>query len=263
MIDRPPRLKPSVNMQSELSIEIESLRSSVDGSERETQRFLEHVVHDLRSARRAVGISAEVMLARLAAPPDEEFQTTSRHMQDGLARMDAILSGISSYSMSLRASAYSFGLVSVEIALRLALASLAREVRGTGAAIAYGPLPRVRGDTDRLTSLFRNLIDNALKYRGADAPQIEIQAKEGSGDWLFSVRDNGIGIDRKYWAGIFTPFSRLHGAEIPGVGLGLAICKKIVDAHGGTIRIESVVGGGSTFFFTLPAEAAASDSDGL
>ncbi len=258
----PPRSEPSFNMQPEIC-EIQSLRASLEGSERETQRFLEHVVHDLRSARRAVGISAEVLFARLSSPSDEEFQRTSRHMQDGLARMDAILSGISNYSLSMRASAYSFGPVPAEMALRLALASLAREAGEAGATITHGPLPRVQGDSDRLTSLFRNLLDNALKYRGSHAPQIEIQAKQGSGDWLFSVRDNGIGIDRKYWDGIFTPFSRLHGAEIPGVGLGLAICQKIVDAHCGIIRIESVVGSGSTFFFTLPAEIASSDGDGL
>ena len=143
--------------------------------------------------------------------------------------------------------------------LRSALASLAREVRESGATITNDRLPRVMGDSDRLTSLFRNLIDNSLKYRGAAAPQIEIQAKQGHGHWLFSVRDNGIGIDRKYWDGIFDPFSRLHGPEIPGVGLGLAICRKILDAHGGTIRIDSVVGNGTTpVLFTIPAEDAAS-----
>jgi chemotaxis family two-component system sensor kinase Cph1 len=143
------------------------------------------------------------------------------------------------------------------MAVRLALTSLEREVRETGAVITYDRLPRVVGDRDRLTSLFRHLIDNALKYRGAEAPQIEIQAQQDQGNWLFSIRDNGIGIDPKYWAGIFAPFRRLHGSEISGVGLGLAICTKILDAHRGTIRIESTVGRGTTFFFTIPAGDAA------
>jgi chemotaxis family two-component system sensor kinase Cph1 len=113
----------------------------------------------------------------------------------------------------------------------------------------------VSGDVDRLKALFRNLIDNALKYTDATAPRINIQVKPNSGDWIFSVRDNGIGIDQKYWHDLFTPFKRLHGSEIPGVGLGLVICRKIVETHGGRIWIESPAGGGTAFLFTLPKEA--------
>jgi chemotaxis family two-component system sensor kinase Cph1 len=244
-------------MQADLSAdEIQLRHALLDNSEGETKRFLEHVVHDIRAARRAVGIASEVFLAKLSPRSEEDLQKTIQHMQAGLAQMDAILAGISNYSLSLRASSYSFALVPAEMALRLALSGLAKEVRESGAKIIYERLPRVMGDSDRLTNLFRNLIDNALKYRSADPPQIEIQAKQDCGYWLFSVQDNGIGIDPKYWEGIFTPFSRLHGAEIPGVGLGLAICRKILTAHRGTIRIESVVGGGTTFFFTIPAEDA-------
>ncbi len=252
-----------LNMQPEPSLDANpSLRAIRDDSAKEVQQFLEHVVHDLRSARRGVGISAEVLLSKLSPQPNDEFQQNIRYMQQGLAQMDAVLSGVSNYSLSLRASAYSFKLVSAEMAVRLAAAGLAKEVRAAGATVTYGPLPRIVADSDRLTSLFRNLIDNALKYRGAAAPQVEIQAKRGEGNWLFSVQDNGIGIEQKYWYGILEPFGRLHGPEIPGVGLGLAICKKILDAHGGTIWIESVVGSGTTFFFTLPAAADTADDDG-
>jgi chemotaxis family two-component system sensor kinase Cph1 len=244
------RSKPTVE-------EVQPPGPSLDGSEKENQRFLDHLVHDLRSARRAVGISMEVLLARLSPPPNEELQETVRRMQRGLAQMDAILSGIGAYSLSLRASAYSFGLVPAEMVLRLAMADLARDVVEAGATITFDRLPRVWGDTGRLTNLFRNLIDNALKYRGQEAPQIKIQAKQDQGNWLFSVQDNGVGIDQKYWDSILTPFSRLHGPEIPGVGLGLAICKKILEAHRGTIWVESTAGRGATFFFTLPAEDAA------
>jgi two-component system, chemotaxis family, sensor kinase Cph1 len=245
-------------MQPDLSArEIKMLRASLDSSERETQRFLEHVVHDIRTARRAVGISAEVLLEQLGPLPSAELKATARHMQDGLAKMDAILSGVSSYCLSLRASAYSFNVLPAEMAVRLALRSLEGDVRETGAVITCGHLPKVVGDRDRLTTLFRQLIDNALKYRGPAAPQIEIRAQQDQDIWLFSVRDNGIGIDRQYWDGIFEPFSRLHGSEIPGVGLGLAVCRKILDAHRGTIRIESTVGSGTTFFFTIPAEHTA------
>ena len=176
--------------------------------------------------------------------------------------MDAILAGVSNYCLSLRASAYSFEDVSAEMVMRLAVGSLDKEIREAGAKVAYDGLPHVLGDRDRLTSLFRNLIDNALKYRGSAAPQIEIHAMRIPGNWLFVVKDNGIGIDEKYREGIFAPFTRLHGSEIPGVGLGLAICRKIVDAHHGTMNIESVVGAGTTIFVTIPTDDALLAGDG-
>jgi light-regulated signal transduction histidine kinase (bacteriophytochrome) len=108
------------------------------------------------------------------------------------------------------------------------------------------------GDVDRLKVLFQNLIDNAIKFRSTAAPQIEIAATADAEGWIFSVRDNGIGIDRKYWHNLFAPFKRLHGPEIPGAGLGLAICKRIVETHEGRIWIESEAGKGATFLFTLP-----------
>jgi two-component system, chemotaxis family, sensor kinase Cph1 len=233
----------------------------LDNSERDAQAFLEHVVHDLRSARRAVGISTEVLLSEFS-PPSGEEPPSVRHLQEGLAKMDAILSGVSNYCLSLRATAYKSEVVPAEMVVRLALTGLQNEVRETGAIITCHRLPQVVGDRDRLTSLFRHLIDNALKYRSTEAPQIEITAKPGQGHWLFSVQDNGIGIDRKYCDKVFAPFSRLHGAEIPGVGLGLAICKKIVNAHKGAIRVESIVGRGTTVFFTIPAENIAVDGNG-
>jgi light-regulated signal transduction histidine kinase (bacteriophytochrome) len=132
---------------------------------------------------------------------------------------------------------------------------LSREIRESRATVSHGALPEVFGNEERLKLLFQNLIDNAIKYRGTAVPQIEIAATSDAEDWVFSVRDNGIGIDRKYWDNLFTPFKRLHGSEIPGAGLGLAICKKIVERHEGRIWIESEAGRGSTFLFTLPIEA--------
>lgn len=242
--------------------EIEALRASLSSSEKEIQSFLEHAVHDLRAARRAVGISTEVLLAEFPTPLGDGLQPAVHQIQQGLARMDAILSGVSNYCLSLRTSAYSRELVPTEMVVRLALAGLEKQVRQTGAIVTYHGLPKVMGDRDQLISLFRYLIDNALKYRGKDAPEVEIRARQDEDKWLFSIQDNGIGIDRKYWDGIFAPFSRLHGPEIPGVGLGLAICRKILGAHHGIFRIESVVGQGSTFFFTIPVDDAATESDG-
>jgi light-regulated signal transduction histidine kinase (bacteriophytochrome) len=237
------------------SEEIQSFRAARDRSDRETQAFLQHIVHDLRTVRRTVGISSEVLLGGFSgtASPQQQGQS-ARHIQDGLAKMDAILSGISTYSLTLISSDYSFGSVSAEMVIRLALKSLEKESRDAGAVITHSNLPQIVGDRDKLTNLFRNLIDNALKYRSPAAPQIEISAQQQEGNWLFSVRDNGLGIDQKHWKAVFVPFTRLHGSEIPGVGLGLAICRKIVEAHRGSIWLESAAGEGTTVSVTIPRE---------
>jgi two-component system, chemotaxis family, sensor kinase Cph1 len=251
-------MEPERDMNPEHSEKILSLRLALDERESATQQFLNRLVHDLRAAHRAAAISSEILVAKAGASShEEELQRTVRHLTGGLTKMDAILSGASAYSLSLRASAYKFTTVPMELALRLSLAGIEKEVRETGAAIHHDQLPQVVGDRDQLSNLFRNLIDNAIKYRGTAPPRVEIGAVRGPDHWVVSVQDNGVGIDHKYLDGIFTPFSRLHGTEIPGVGLGLTICKNIVDAHQGTIRVESTVGQGTTFFFTIPAGLAA------
>jgi light-regulated signal transduction histidine kinase (bacteriophytochrome) len=134
-----------------------------------------------------------------------------------------------------------------------ALAGLDRQLRDTGGQVIRTPLPEVVGDRERLTDLFRIVLSNALTYRSTQPPRIEVSARVASDEWILQVRDNGIGIAPKYQADIFRPFNRLHGSDIPGVGLGLATCRKILEGHGGRIWIESEPGAGSTFLFAIPA----------
>ena len=238
-----------------LANEVQRLREELDRGGRETQRLLNGVVHDLRAAERGIRVAAELLGDELGDALTGPAEATFQQLLEGVARMNPILAGVSSYSVSLPAARHAFVRVPMEVALRSARVSLDREVRECGAVISHDPLPEVLGDSERLQALFRNLIDNALKFRDATPPRIDVQVKANPGHWIFSVQDNGIGIDQKYWDNLFTPFKRLHGSEIPGVGLGLVICRKIVETHGGRIWIESPAGGGTAFLFALPMEA--------
>jgi light-regulated signal transduction histidine kinase (bacteriophytochrome) len=138
--------------------------------------------------------------------------------------------------------------------LEEALDNLGIALRESGAEIRRDPLPTLTVDRSQMVQLFQNLVGNALKFRGGERTRIRVSARQNGEEWIFSVADNGIGIDPKYFDRIFTIFQRLHGKiEYPGTGIGLAICKKIVERHGGRIWLESELGKGCTFFFTLPA----------
>jgi light-regulated signal transduction histidine kinase (bacteriophytochrome) len=168
-------MQPKRDMHPERSEETSPLRVTLDEHEKTAQQFLNRLVHDLRAVHRAVGISSEVLVARAAASShEEELQRTVRHLTGGLTKMDAILSGASGCSLSLRASAYTLTDVPMDLALQLGLAGIEKEVRATGAAVHHDQLPQVVGDRDQLSHLFRNLIDNAIKYRGSATPLIQI-----------------------------------------------------------------------------------------
>jgi light-regulated signal transduction histidine kinase (bacteriophytochrome) len=144
--------------------------------------------------------------------------------------------------------------VSGEEAMQAALTNLRVSIEQSGAIVTHGPLPDITTNAMQLTQVFQNLVGNAVKYRGAAVPRIHIGAEQsGDEEWIFSVRDNGLGIDPRYFEKIFVLFQRLHGRnEFAGTGIGLAICKKIVDRLGGRIWVESQTGKGSTFYFALP-----------
>ena len=138
-------------------------------------------------------------------------------------------------------------------ACNTALGDLRKSIEDSRAAVSAGPLPTVLADEMQLTQLFQNLIGNAIKYRNERKPEIHVAAKPNGDQWIFSVQDNGIGIDPQYSERIFQMFQRLHTREeYSGTGIGLAICRKIVERHGGKIWVESQPGQGSTFLFTIP-----------
>jgi light-regulated signal transduction histidine kinase (bacteriophytochrome) len=216
----------------------------------EFQHFLQSAVHDLRSAHRRTSIAAELLLQ---PPADAERDKLITQLTQGLSKTEELLAAIGSYAAALTPNHYNVAAFPSGRAVRFALANLDRKIRESGATISVADLPEISADRDRVTELFEHLIGNSLKFRGSDPPAIEIAAARVPEGWVFSVKDCGVGIAPKYRDRLFIPFRRLQGAEMPGAGLGLAISRKIVEAHGGRIWIDAREGPGVTFCFVLPA----------
>lgn len=172
---------------------------------------------------------------------------------DGATRMQRLIEDLLTFSR-VGTRGKSFEAADCNEVLGRAVANLRVAIEESGAFVGHDELPTVRADASQLTQLFQNLLGNAIKFR-AGAPQIQVAAMKRANEWVFSVKDNGIGIDPKFRERIFVIFQRLHGrGEYPGTGIGLAVCKKIVERHGGKIWVESELGRGATFFFTLPGD---------
>jgi chemotaxis family two-component system sensor kinase Cph1 len=150
--------------------------------------------------------------------------------------------------------------VELEHAVALAVQNLKEALTSSGAAITIEPLPTVQGNECDLVRLFQNLISNAVKYQSEEAVEVHITAERSGPDWVIRVRDNGIGITKEHHRRVFGLFTRLHTEEVPGTGIGLALCKKIVEGLAGTIWVESEPGTGSTFCFTVAAHRTSPDS---
>jgi light-regulated signal transduction histidine kinase (bacteriophytochrome) len=207
--------------------------------------------HDLKEPLRAVSGCVGLLKRHFEGNLDERAGEYMTHIVDGAVRMETLIDGLLAYS---RVGTQGGELQPVESAKALgtALQNLAASIEESGAVVTHDTLPAVDGDLPQLVSLFQNLIGNALKFRKATLPHIHVSAERNGTHWHFSVRDNGIGIAPQNFERIFAVFQRLHTRrEYPGTGIGLAICKKIVERHGGRIWVESVPGEGATFSFSL------------
>jgi len=172
----------------------------------------------------------------------------------GAMRMDALLRDLRTYAMVSTAELEPTKELEAGEALKKALANLEGGISESGAEITSTPLPRVRMYEFQLEQVFQNLIGNAIRYRSSDPPRVHVAAIARINEWLFSVQDNGIGIDPQFKEQIFGIFKRLHtNADYPGTGMGLAICQRIIERTGGRLWVESELGRGSTFFFTIPS----------
>ncbi|MEX2303837.1 MAG: ATP-binding protein, partial [Bryobacterales bacterium] len=188
---------------------------------------------------------------------DSEADEFMRFTIEGAERLQALIRDLLSYSRVGR-EAPTPEAVNLEECARTSLTNLQAAVEESAAQVELTPLPVVQGQRAQLIQLFQNLIGNAVKYHGDDAPRVRVSAEKRGGEWLLTVRDNGIGIDPEFRDQVFEIFRRLHGrSQYSGTGIGLAICKKIVESHGGRIWVESEAGRGATFQFTLPARGPA------
>jgi light-regulated signal transduction histidine kinase (bacteriophytochrome) len=229
-----------------------------EGSEEELDRikeafreFVFHAIHDLREPLRAVSTSSEMLAEIHGDSADERAARCLRYIRQGADRMASLLRDIAAYCEGEGRKLYP-----TEMSLEAVLAQVQRQISGelqkNAAVVTHDPLPTVRGDSFAMATVFRQLIENACKFRGAEAPSIHVGCARNGSEWIVSVRDNGVGFKPVYADAVFQPFKRLHGKEYPGSGLGLAQAKRILEQHGGRIWVESSPGRGSTFSFSLP-----------
>jgi signal transduction histidine kinase len=223
-------------------------------SNRDLEQFAYVASHDLQEPLRMVATYTQLLAERYRGKLDAEADKYIHHAVDGALRMQTLVNDLLAFS---RVGRQGRGLESTDcnLVVRSAIANLDSAIQESGARVLVADLPTIPADRSELVQLFQNLIGNAIKFRSSAAPEIHIAAQQSGPSWLFSVTDNGIGIGLEHVEIIFVIFKRLHThAEYPGSGIGLAICKKIVEQHGGRIWVESEPGRGSSFKFTLPIE---------
>jgi len=226
-------------------------------SNSELETFAYVASHDLQEPLRMVSSYVQLLEARYGEQLDNDAREFIGYAVDGSNRMKDLINDLLELSR-VGTRGKPFEPVNMAHVVVAAEHNLQLVIEDTAALISHDSLPVVNGDIVQLTQLFQNLLENAIKFRGTDPPQIHISVHHADGEWEFRVSDNGIGFDRKFAGRIFVIFQRLHAREaFEGTGIGLAICRKIVERHGGRIRAESVPGRGSDFYFTLPAVDAA------
>ena len=231
--------------------ELADAKAQLERSNEELQRFATVASHDLREPLRVVSGFADLLERRYRDQLEGDGTRFVEAITTGVARMDEMISDLLAYARAGRADQPREP-VEVDEVVRDAIASLERAIDDAGAAIDVEPLPRVTGNPTTLRQLFQNLIANAIKFVDDKPPRIRIWAAEVPNGWRFTVRDNGIGVDPDKTEEIFGMFARVHKHEsYDGTGVGLAVCQRIVDVHGGRIWVEPAPGGGSQFMFTI------------
>jgi PAS domain S-box-containing protein len=224
----------------------------LERSNRDLEQFAYVASHDLQEPLRMVASYTQLLARKYESQLDDKAQSYIHYAVDGAMRMQRLINDLLTYSR-VNTQGGPPEPTDSHAALGEALGNLATAIEENLAIVTNDDLPVVSADATQLQQVFQNLIGNAIKFRGEDSPHVHVTARKEGGEWLFSVKDNGIGIDAQHAERLFVIFQRLHTRqEYPGTGIGLAVCKRIVERHGGRIWFESEPGKGSIFYFTLP-----------
>ena len=216
------------------------------------EQFAYVASHDLQEPLRMVASYVQLLQKRYKGKLDVDADEFIAYAVDGATRMQDLINDLLAYSR-IGTQGKDFESTDSKSSLDQALVNLRSVMKESGAVVTHDPLPTVMGDAIQLGQVFQNLIGNAIKFRGEQPPEVHVGGERKDGEWLFSVRDNGIGIDMQYAERIFVMFESLHSkADYAGTGIGLSLCKRIVERHGGRIWLESELGKGATFYFTIP-----------
>jgi two-component system, sensor histidine kinase and response regulator len=232
-------------------LRVRQAETALRRSNEDLERFAYRVTHELNEPLRTITMHGQLLENRLAGTLDPEALKSFQFMQDGVRRMRAFIDDLLRYSQSTHAGS-DVRPMDLEQVLNQAVSSLGAAIQESGAKITHDPLPVLITDS-RIEHVLQNLLSNAIKYcRKGVTPEIHVSTTLKDDTWLFSVRDNGIGIEPQYQQAIFQVFHRLHGKDVPGTGVGLALAQRIVETNAGKMWVESVKGEGSTFYFTIP-----------
>ena len=250
------RLKETTVSRDELAKEVEERKlaeAELARSNADLEQFAYVASHDLQEPLRMVASYMQLLERRYEGKLDKDADAFIAYAVDGAKRIQKMINDLLAYSR-VGTHGREFEATESESAFEYAVANLEQEIEESGGRVTHDPLPAVMADPTQLVQVFQNLIGNAVKFQGESPPRAHVSARKQGREWVFSVSDNGIGFDPKYSERVFIVFKRLHpSSEYGGTGIGLAICKRIVERHGGRMWVSSEPGKGSTFYFTLPA----------
>jgi signal transduction histidine kinase len=245
-------LQAEVELRKRAEANIEKYIKDLKRSNEELQQFAYVASHDLQEPLRMVASYTQLLAARYEGQLDDKAHKYIEYAVDGAVRMQRLINDLLDFSR-VGTRGMPMETTDCNAVLEEAINNLAAVIDESGAILTKEELPTLQADASQLILVFQNLISNAIKFRGEAFPTVHVSAQDQGPEWVFSLKDNGIGIDPQYADKIFLIFQRLHTRqEYPGTGIGLAVCKRIVERHGGRIWVESAPGTGSTFFFTIP-----------
>jgi PAS domain S-box-containing protein len=244
-------IKSSVH-QHELTEDADRLNEKLQLVNDDLKQFAFAASHDLQEPLRMITSYSQLLVKGYHGQLDGEAAVCVDFITKGAKHMRDLLADLLSYTQVGEEREESDEPIDLNLIFEKVTENLKTAIKESSAVVTRSDLPTVRGHDARFVQLFQNLIGNAIKYRRQAPPQITVSAEQRDDDWCFAVSDNGIGIEEEYYQTIFGVFKRLHGNTVPGTGIGLAICQRVVSRYRGRIWVDSVLGSGTTFYFTLP-----------